>query len=59
MEKHARKSDAGKYEQIYENDTKKGANSQQKPSKIEVWKMMIFGLIFKFLFIFAGVPFSP
>ena len=34
--KHARKSDAEKYGKMMKNDAKKGAKSQQKPSKIEV-----------------------
>ena len=36
MKKHARKSDAEKYEKTMKNDAKKGAKSQQKPSKNEV-----------------------
>ena len=39
MKKHARKSDAEKYEKTKEHDAKKGAKSRQKPSKNEVWKI--------------------
>ena len=63
MKKHARKSDAEKYEKTMKNDAKKGAKSQQKPSKNEVWKMSDFWIDFPGsavdFFRFFGVPFSP
>ena len=59
MKKHARKSDAEKYEKTMKNDAKKGAKSQQKPSKNEVWKMIDFWIDFSKFKRFFGVPFSP
>ena len=46
MKKHARKCDAEKYEKTMKNDAKKGAKSQQKPSKNEVWKIVDFWIDF-------------
>ena len=63
MKKHARKSDAEKYEKTMKHDAKKGAKSQQKPSKNEVWKMSDFWIDFSEVrvdfFRFFEVPFSP
>ena len=56
MKKHARKSNAEKYEKTMKNDAKKGAKSQQKPSKNKVWKMVGFWIDFSEFSRFLGGP---
>ena len=60
MEKHARKSDAEKYETTMNNYAKQRANSQQKPSKTEVWKNIDFWIVFfPDFFVFWTTLFHP